>query len=103
MWGMHAPDCMPQGGTTTLHPQEAARVTDSGADPRVPPGYVEPDTGVTGVRGKWTLANTVTSVLTWLTDCVFKYSQMEIMARGRAAEKIQAQVRRSHDTSCPGG
>lgn len=84
-------------GVTTLHPEEAALVDASRSAPRVPPGYVRSDTHVPAVRNKWLPASTLTSVATWLTDSVFKYSMKEIMARASTAEAIQGQVRECRD------
>ena len=79
-------------GVSTLHAADAAAVDESGTAPRMPSGYMEPDNEAGGVRHRWTPSDTVTSVLTWLTDCVFKYSLAEILARGKTAEKIKEQV-----------
>lgn len=58
----------------------------------MPAGYMQHDDGAIGVRSSWTAPSTVTAAATWLTSSVFKYTGLEILARGWAADSIKAQV-----------
>lgn len=60
--------------------------------PRVPPGYLVPDTGTAGVRTSWTSEHTRTPASTWVTDSAFKFSAAEMLARGNAGEEVHGQV-----------
>lgn len=77
-----------------LPPAAAASYDNSGNNPRVPPGYVEEDTGhdAHAMRTKWSGEPVTLKPEMWTTDNCVKYSQKEIMARGATAERLQRQV-----------